>query len=448
MRQGRNRLQAAGRTLALAGWLAMMGMPAALADQAVGEPAWVHKGSGIEGEDLVGVGVAQGPVADERGAYLDALQNMTQVISLQVGYLQKGDISESLKSSQKTVTERHIEKTAKIFSNPVRLAPGVSCALLLKVWQEDTRSGAMDEDVTPSRFAWLDQEQQSQPAPGIADIRQRLQTAHASADGLKGRLEGTFASISRCQVASSETVMARLPIVQRYEHRRSDGSVVSYVQVRTPLQAVLVEARAGLAYADGKASPEDPWGEATWDLGKDASPAEDVIPPLSYTPPVCKESREKPTTQVPEWVTEKGNRFEKQNGKVVFYGVGKAGPFPNLKAQRKMAEALARVDLAAGIDHYVQDRHAAYLRDIQGAASPGGQPSATAGHSQDEIKVFENTLIGSSVLKFWEHPCTGELSALVSIDGRHIRLMSEALGFPAPTWASANAGQEQPPAPY
>lgn len=419
------------KAILILAWLSialLTGVPAACAGLHVETvPAWINKGSGIEGEELVGVGVAQGAFADERGAYLDALQSMTQVIRAHVRSLQKQYMSDFTGNFEKAEVKQYVEESVKVSSDLVQLTPGLSCALLLKVYQAEITAASMDTDMTPSRFAWQEQEQRSQPTPGTTDIRQRSQRVIASADLSKGGIEESFSSIGRCQVALSDTVMARLPITQRYVQRRLDGSAVTYVQVRVPLQTVLAEVQANREPQDAAAA--DPWGEATWAVGKHAVSSQEVAPTISYASPVCTESWESRRKQVPKWVTEKGAAFPGERRR--FYGVGSATAFASVRAQRRLAEALARADLAASLQYTFET--------VTRRSSPDNP-------LEDTMKQMTAMgLLGSSVREYWEHPCTGEGYALATIDASHVRLLSEALGLPIPAWAEGESVPDQLP---
>lgn len=422
--QRQNMLKTLGLTVAWLGVFTLTGVPPVLADMKRQEPAWVHKGSGIEGEDLVGVGVAQGPLADERGAYLDALLGMTQVISADAASIQKWYRVESEAVGMEK-QEWHTNLVARVSSPLIRLAPGAACALRQKAFLSET-PGLIESDQPPSRFAWLEQEHLSGPTSKTYDFQQKIQMEMKIHVPSFRDSEQYFESVGRCELQSSEVVLAGLPIAQRYEQRRPDGSVVSYVQVRVPLKIVLAEVQA--SRERGNVAAEDPWEEATKVVGKDAISSRDGIPTLSYTPPVCKESRENLEVMTPTWVTQKDAAFLGEGHR--FYGVGYASSFPDVRAQRRIAEIFAREDVASSI----QSTGTVKLYGLRKTFA--GEAGETV--TEDTMKnLLEVRLMGASVEEIFERPCTGEVYALVSIDRRHVQLISEALGQPIPAWAES-----------
>ncbi len=115
---------------------------------------------------------------------------------------------------------------------------------------------------------------------------------------------------------------------------------------------------------------------------------------------------------VPDWVFKKGAAFSGERR--VFYGVGNAAAIRNPALRRRSAEAQARRDLAQTFKVYVAGLNKQYLAET--AAGDMDRVSVEQ-HIEDVMKqVSEGTLVGSTIVEYWEHPKRNEAYALARLD--------------------------------
>lgn len=409
-------------------WLVGSFVTQVAADSGNLPPAWVNQGSRIVGEDLVGVGVAQGPMSDDWAAYVDALLNMSLVIRTRSTSLTRSSLS-SLPDSQdfreKIAEFSNDEFAAKVMSEAVPLVSGVWCAQLVKIHLgEITPVDQGDVVLTPTQFTWFEEQRVRKPSSEGYDIRQRIRMTAANAKSRQGKTTKYFESVGRCELESPEAVSARLPIEERYQQRRPDGSVITYVQVRVALSSVLSDMQA----VQPRGTPSlFEWLSDLSSVGndRDLGSPEDA-PLLARTLPRCDAGSEHVKEVAPLWPIQKGAAFGSEEG--VFYGVGSSTWFPNVRLQRKFAEATARVNLAVGLQT---------AKRVTTRTLSEGESSSAPGPTDEPIRdaldmVTRMSLVHSSVEQFWQDPCTGEVYALVSIDTRQTKKHTGPLGHVVP----------------
>ena len=116
--------------------------------------------------------------------------------------------------------------------------------------------------------------------------------------------------------------------------------------------------------------------------------------------------------KAPKWITQKGAAFS--GDKAVFYGVGNAAGLMNPSLKRKATEASARRDLAQEFQVYVAALQKQYLAETTGGSL---DRHSVEQHIEDVMKqVTEQTLTGSSIVEYWEHPDRNEAYALARMD--------------------------------
>lgn len=114
----------------------------------------------------------------------------------------------------------------------------------------------------------------------------------------------------------------------------------------------------------------------------------------------------------PKWVTQKGAAFS--GDRAVFYGVGNAAGLVNPSIKRKATEGSARADLAREFSVYVAGLQKQYLAETTAGAL---DRHSVEQHIEDVMKqVTEQTLVGSSIVEYWEHPDRNEAYALARLD--------------------------------
>jgi uncharacterized protein YycO len=134
--------------------------------------------------------------------------------------------------------------------------------------------------------------------------------------------------------------------------------------------------------------------------------------------PITDRAREQPIQdavkegQAPKWITQKGAAFKDQHA--VFYGVGNAAGLVNPSLKRRAAEAAARRDLAQEFQVYIAALQKQYLAETTGGSL---DRHSVEQHVEDVMKqVTEQTLTGSSIVEYWEHPARNEAYALARLD--------------------------------
>ena len=114
----------------------------------------------------------------------------------------------------------------------------------------------------------------------------------------------------------------------------------------------------------------------------------------------------------PKWITQRGAAFS--GNEAVFYGVGNVAGVVNPSLKLKAAEGAARVDLAQQFQVYVAALQKQYLAET--TAGDLDRHSVEQ-HIEDVMKqVTEQTLVGTKVVDYWEHPDRNEAYALVKMD--------------------------------
>jgi uncharacterized protein YycO len=116
--------------------------------------------------------------------------------------------------------------------------------------------------------------------------------------------------------------------------------------------------------------------------------------------------------QAPKWITQKNLAFTGKQA--VFYGVGNAAGLVNPALKRRAAEASARRDLAQTFQTYVAALQKQYLAETTAGAM---DRHSVEQHVEDVMKqVTEATLVGTSIVEYWEHPTRNEAYALARLD--------------------------------
>jgi len=115
---------------------------------------------------------------------------------------------------------------------------------------------------------------------------------------------------------------------------------------------------------------------------------------------------------VPDWVYKKGAAFSGERR--VFYGVGNAEAIQNSALRRRSAEAAARRDLQQTFQVYVAGLNKQYMAETTAGAR---DKVSVEQHIEDVMKqVTSGTLVGSSIVEYWEHPLKNESYALARLD--------------------------------
>jgi hypothetical protein len=115
---------------------------------------------------------------------------------------------------------------------------------------------------------------------------------------------------------------------------------------------------------------------------------------------------------VPDWVFQKGAAFSGERR--VFYGVGNAVAIQNSALRRRSAEAAARRDILQGVKVFVAGLNKQYMAETTAGAR---DKVSVEQHIEDVMKqVTSGTLVGSSIVEYWEHPSKNESYALARVD--------------------------------
>ena len=116
--------------------------------------------------------------------------------------------------------------------------------------------------------------------------------------------------------------------------------------------------------------------------------------------------------EAPQWITQKGAAFS--GDRAVFYGVGNATDLITPSLKRKAAEAAARRDLAQEFQVYVGALQKQYLAETTAGAL---DRHSVEQHIEDVMKqITDQTLVGSSIVEYWENPERNEAYALARLD--------------------------------
>lgn len=114
----------------------------------------------------------------------------------------------------------------------------------------------------------------------------------------------------------------------------------------------------------------------------------------------------------PEWLTQKGAAFSGDDA--VFYGVGLAADVSSSALKRRAAESQARRDIAQQFNTYIGSLQKQYLADTTAGSM---EAHSVEQHIEDVMKdVSEATLVGVSIVEYWEHPHKNEVYALARLD--------------------------------
>jgi hypothetical protein len=117
----------------------------------------------------------------------------------------------------------------------------------------------------------------------------------------------------------------------------------------------------------------------------------------------------------PEWVVRGPGAFKNQ-GNVVFYGVGSTSPMPNVALQRKAVDLRAREAVASTLKTSVRSMIKDYMEHSADYFKPNGPAS-----SQEKVEyisqgVVDAELSNCRILDYWEDPENGTLYALAKLD--------------------------------
>ncbi len=117
----------------------------------------------------------------------------------------------------------------------------------------------------------------------------------------------------------------------------------------------------------------------------------------------------------PEWVVRGPGAFKNQ-GTIVFYGVGSTAPMPNVALQRKTVDLRAREAVASTMKTSVRSMVKDFMEHKADLFKPNGDAS-----SQEIIQyvgqgVTDAELSNCRILDYWEDPDTGSLYALAKLD--------------------------------
>ncbi len=125
----------------------------------------------------------------------------------------------------------------------------------------------------------------------------------------------------------------------------------------------------------------------------------------------------------PKWLTMKGPAFS--GDRAVFYGVGNAAGVINPSLKRKAAESAARRDIAQEFSTYI----AVLQKQYQAETTAGSlDRHSVEQHIEDVMKqLTEQTLVGSSIVEYWENPYRNEAYALARLDLARFKDMVEAM---------------------
>jgi LPP20 lipoprotein len=116
--------------------------------------------------------------------------------------------------------------------------------------------------------------------------------------------------------------------------------------------------------------------------------------------------------KAPKWIIQRGAAFS--GDKAVFYGVGNVAGVVNPSLKLKAAEGAARRDLAQQFQVYIAALQKQYLAETTAGAL---DRHSVEQHIEDVMKqVTEQTLVGTSIMDYWEHPDRNEAYALAKMD--------------------------------
>jgi len=116
--------------------------------------------------------------------------------------------------------------------------------------------------------------------------------------------------------------------------------------------------------------------------------------------------------KAPKWIIQRGAAFS--GDKAVFYGVGNVAGVVNPSLKLKAAEGAARRDLAQQFQVYIAALQKQYMAETTAGAL---DRHSVEQHIEDVMKqVTEQTLVGTSIMDYWEHPDRNEAYALAKMD--------------------------------
>ena len=115
---------------------------------------------------------------------------------------------------------------------------------------------------------------------------------------------------------------------------------------------------------------------------------------------------------VPPWVSKPGPPFSGERH--VFYGVGNSAGIQNPALRRRSAEAAARRALAETFKVYVAGLNKQFMAETTAGDM---ERASVEQHVEDVMKqVTAQTLVGSRILEYWEHPSRNEAYVLARMD--------------------------------
>ncbi len=141
---------------------------------------------------------------------------------------------------------------------------------------------------------------------------------------------------------------------------------------------------------------------------------EEAKPPRSFVP--IQEVK-----GVPDWVTKKGLMFSGELA--AFHGVGTAAGIGNPALRRKAAEQQARLDLAKSFNVHVREMIETYMGST-GAMDRRDERQNIEAASRE---LTDQTLVGTFITEYWEHPDGSQAYALARLDPKRFRSMLEQL---------------------
>ncbi len=114
----------------------------------------------------------------------------------------------------------------------------------------------------------------------------------------------------------------------------------------------------------------------------------------------------------PKWLTHMGTAFS--GDRAVFYGVGNAAGLINPSLKRKAAEAAARRNIAQEFNTYIAALQKQYLAETTAGSM---EAHSVEQHIEDVMKqLTDQTLVGVSIVEYWENPYWNEAYALARLD--------------------------------
>ncbi len=137
----------------------------------------------------------------------------------------------------------------------------------------------------------------------------------------------------------------------------------------------------------------------------------------------------------PKWLTHMGTAFS--GDRAVFYGVGNAAGLVNPSLKRKAAEASARRNIAQEFNTYIAALQKQYLAETTAGSM---EAHSVEQHIEDVMKqLTEQTLVGVSIVEYWENPYRNEAYALARLDLARFKEMLEGMASTAEEFKELDA---------